>query len=486
MTGTPEESREDPRAKSAQLGAWDAASLVVGIVIGTTIFKQAGVIAQGAASPAMLFGLWALGGFLAFVGALCYAELGATYGGAGGDYQYLTRAFGPWAGFLFGWTQLLVVQTVNIALFAYVFAEYAWKSVWPNFPAPQSALDTPVEWIVTAAATVAVMTIINVIGLRSGKITQNILTALKLAGIALLIAAALLGQARTEVVSTSASAGNWTVAMIMILYAYGGWNDAAFVVAEVRDRQRNVPWALLFGVGFIAATYLAVNAAFVQGLGFAGLQTAGDAPVALMTGWWGASGGRAISAIILISALGAVNGLILSVSRLHAAVGSDHPLFSLLGRWSTRRQAPIGSLVVQAAFTIALLLTVGTRLGQDSLDAAFQAVTGEPLPWKRFYGKFDLLFAVGAPVFWGFFLMTGIAFFVLRIREPDRDRPFRTPLYPLPPLLFCGLCLFGIVSSVRYAGPFTWLGLTPVLIGVIAYFLERIAIRETSKSNGAH
>lgn len=433
------------------------------------------MIAGNTHSPGQLFGLWLLGGGFALIGSLCYAELGATYGAAGGDYHYQTRAFGRGAGFLFGWTQLVVIQTVNIAMFSSVFAEFAWKTCLPQSTAAVSAVTVNL----TAMLTVAAVTGINLIGLQSGKTVQNLLTAGKLAGIALLILAAWFAP-RIDA-PQPASAGDWTVALIMILYAYGGWNDAAFVANEVRDRPRNVPRALSGGVGLVALVYLAVNAAYVGVLGFSGLQHSGDPPVALMTGWFGEAGARAMSAIIMVSALGAVNGLVLSVSRLHAAVGSDHRLFALMGRWSTRHDAPIGSLIVQALFTILLLGLVGTDQGREFLDSIYRQVTGQALPWKEFHGGFDLLFAVGAPVFWTFFLATGVAFFVLRFREPQIDRPFRTPGYPITPLLFCAMCGFGIFASVSYARAFTWLGVIPVLVGMVVYCVEFVVLGPPAK-----
>jgi amino acid transporter len=482
-------AKEAAPPDAARLSAFDAASLVVGIVIGTTIFKAAGFIAGQTPSPLVLFGLWTLGGVLAFVGALCYAELGAAYGGAGGDYHYLTRAFGPWAGFLFGWTQFVVVQTVNIAMFAYVFAEFAWKLIRPPDPAAavgQSVISTtPLDLVLTAAATVALLTAVNLIGLQSGKVTQNFLTAAKLVGLALLILAGVFASPSAATTTAEVKTrGDWTVALILILYAYGGWNDAAYIVTHVRNRQRNVPRALLSGVGAITLIYLAVNLAYVHVLGFGGLQHADKPPVALMTGWWGESGGRAMSAIVMVSALGAVNGLILSVSRLHAAVGSDHRAFSILGRWSNRHDAPVGSLIVQAVFTVLLLALVGTPLGRSLLDAIFRVFTGRPLPWSNYESPFDLLYAVGSPVFWTFFLATGVAFFVLRMREPEIERPFRTPFYPIPPLLFCAMCLFGIWASVRYAGLFTWLGVIPVLVGAVVYVVQRFAWQRRIAASG--
>ncbi len=450
------------------LGAWDASSLVVGIVIGTTIFKAPGYIASQTSSVVQLMGLWAVGGVFAFFGALCYAELAAAYGGAGGDYDYLTRAFGRWAGFLFGWTQLIVTQTVNIGALSAVFAEFALKSYLGGSRDP-----APGEIVLFAAIAVSALTCINLAGLTMGKLTQNLLTAAKLGGVGMIILTAMFtGSGDRTITLAVKTSGDWTTALILILYAFGGWNDAAFVVTEVRDSQRNVPRALLGGVCLITAVYLAVNLSYLSVLGFAGLQHSSRPPEDLMQAWWGEIGGRVINAVVMVSALGAVNGLILSVSRVHAAVGADHRLFSWMGRWSSRHQAPVGSLIVQALFTIALLGLIGTRFGRDFLDRVFLQFFASTLPWERFGGAFDLLVSVGAPVFWLFFLATGLACIVLRVRDPDRPRPFRIPLFPLAPILFCGMCVFGIYASVRWAGALTLLGVLAVALGAVVYAAE--------------
>lgn len=466
-------------SRADALSVWDAASLVVGIVIGTTIFKSPGFIAGHTSSSLQLMALWAVGGVLAFLGALCYAELAATYGKAGGDYYYQSRAFGPWAGFLFGWTQLVVVQTVNIGAFAYIFAE----SLLHLLTAHESEAT---HVTLTAAASVAILTGVNLVGLQFGKITQNLLTLAKVAGIGVLILAAtasFVTQSQIAVPSGElASPPDWTVALILILYAYGGWNDAAYVVTDVRQREQNVPIALMGGVAFITVIYLAVNVAYLVVLGFSGLQQSHQPPADLMSVSWGKSASQGMSFLVMISALGAVNGLILSVSRLHAAVAADHRLFGWMGRWSTRHNAPIGSLVVQAVLTIVLLGLVGLPAGRNFLDRCFQPIAGQPLPWKDFGGGFDLLVAVGAPVFWLFFLATGIAFFVLRVKDRELARPFRTPGFPVSPALFCGMCLFGIFASVRWARAFTLLGIAPVVVGIVVYLTERTLFRPKTVS----
>ncbi|HEY0981254.1 amino acid permease, partial [Schlesneria sp.] len=228
------------RDESGPLSLWDAVSLVIGIVIGSTIYKTPGIICSNVPSPAAALTLWVLCGGLSFVGALCYAELATTYSRSGGEYNYLTRAFGPWAGFLFGWSQLAIIQTGSIGALSYVFAEYAVEV----FHAPPAS----VVWF--ALGSVVGLTLINMLGVHAGRHTQKVLVAAKLLGLVMLIAVGLSSNSGAEMTATKPITGpGWSLAMILVLYAYGGWNDAAFVTAEVRNRSRNIPLALLYGLG---------------------------------------------------------------------------------------------------------------------------------------------------------------------------------------------------------------------------------------------
>ena len=446
--------------ESGSLSVWDAVSLIIGIVIGTTVFKMSGTIFANVPDPWTGLGIWVLCGGLSFVGALCYAELATTYPRLGGEYNYLTRAFGPLTGFLFGWSQLAIIQTGSIGALSYVFAEYAVKVYHVD--------NSAVVWFALGA--VVCLTGLNCLGIRSGKWTQNLLSATKALGLLMLIIGGLSasGSASIEVVKPVEGPG-WSLAMILVLYAYGGWNDAAFVAADVKDRKRNIPRALLLGIGVISACYLLVNAAYLATLGFEGLrgsrQPAGDA----MAKVFGPFGERAISVLVMISALGSVNGLIFSVARLHATVGADHRVFGLLGRWSTWSKAPVWSLLVQGAIAGTMILGVGTKAGRDSLDGALKLVGSAPVPWDRYYGGFETLYAASAPIFWLFFLTTGVACFVLRWKDRDIDRPFRAPWFPLCPLLFSGMCLFGLYSATTYAAPLLPLIAVPFLLGLPLY-----------------
>ena len=228
------EPEGDPTEKRpAELGLWDAVSVIVGIVVGVSIFKAPPAVFSNVGSPWEGIAAWGLGGLVALVGALCYAELATTYPGSGGDYLYLTRAYGPLVGFLFAWTRLAVILTGNIAALAYVFADYAVTLF--RHADPRAAV-----WFASAA--VAGLTLFNVLGLKVGKSLQNVLSVSKVLGLAgLLITGLLKGSATSWHASQPATGPGFGLAMVLVLYAYGGWNDAVFVAADVREPRRNMP-----------------------------------------------------------------------------------------------------------------------------------------------------------------------------------------------------------------------------------------------------
>jgi amino acid transporter len=184
--------------------------------------------------------------------------------------------------------------------------------------------------------------------------------------------------------------------------------------------------------------------------------------------------------LVMLCALGAINGLIFTGSRIYVGMGSDHRVFAWLSRWNARRTAPIRSLLVQTTFTLLLIVVVGTAAGQGWVDSALSLVGLEPLPWGKYYGGFNTLVAATSPVFWGFFLLTGFSLFILRAKDHSIRRPFSAPLYPLEPILFCGMCYFMLFSAIEYAEGLALLGLVPVAIGLPLYWLSQIAGRNNS------
>lgn len=487
-----EEARERIQSDPAMpipptLGLWDAVSIIVGIVVGTAIFKSPTMVFQNVAGPWSAIGVWLLGGLLSLNGALCYSELATTYPRSGGDYHYLSQAFGRWMGFLFGWAQLAVILTASIAAMAYAFADYGVR-LWSYDPNETSAT----LWL--AIGSIVVLSLANLLGVLFGKLVQNLLSAVKILGLVGVVLAGVGhtlwagGAANSLRASTPMEGPGLGLALVFVLYAYGGWNDTAFVAAEVRKQKRNLPLALFLGIGLITIVYLLVIMGYMLVLGFDGARetyTPAADVMKLALSPWGASAGRlggsAISTLVMISALGAINGLILTGSRVYASLGSDHRVFAGLARWNQRRGAPVMALVVQGAIAVLLVLAVGTTQARYAIDRTLAIAGLDGLPWEQYGGGFEMLVSATAPVFWTFFFLTGVSLFVFRWIDPDRPRPFRTPLFPLPPVIFCVTCCYMFYSSLTYAQGLSIIGLLPLAVGVPLYLISDWKRRRVSE-----
>lgn len=462
--------KSDETKIQPRLGLWDAVSIIVGIVVGTSIFRASAAIFNFAGGPWTALGLWVAGGFLAWCGAVCYAELATTYPRDGGDYEYLNRAFGRWCGFLFAWAQLTTIISGNIAIMAYVFADYA-GHLWP--PLRNHELLLTISPIVVLSA-------VNAAGIAAGKFTQNALTVAKVIGLAGLVAAALLTTSAASIqpqaeatAPANASPANLSLALVFVLYAYGGWAHTAYVAAEVRDQRRNLPRALVLGIAGITLVYLAVNGAYLYALGFNTARHATAPAADVLEHACGAWGGRAISILVMLSALGAINGMILTAARIYAVWGDDYPALAWLATWDKRRTAPVAAITVQAVIATALVLVVGTSAGRSSFDWTLGLLGLSALPWNKYAGGFETLVAGSAPAYWALTLLTGIAVFTLRRRDRKRPRPFSIPFYPVPAIIFCCTCLFMLRASLDYARGLSLLGFIPLAIGVAAWFVMR-------------
>jgi amino acid transporter len=489
-----EKAREGTQPVLARLGLFDAVSIIVGIVIGATIYKSPQLIMANVASPAWGLGAWALGGVLSLIGALCYAELASAYPRIGGDYVYLSRAYGSWCGFLFGWAQLAVILPSSIGSMAFVFGDYAVR-IWDP-PRTIGSLEVPREvWAaLLGAAAVAVLSLTNILGVVLGKWTQNLLSLLKVIGLGAIVFAgfkfgkpdAILAGLPPDKVPTGEAAEriSFGLAMIFVLYAYGGWNDTAFVAAEVRNR-RNILRALVLGTGLITVIYLAVNVAYLAALGFETMRDSGTVAAEVGNKAWGADGVRAISVLVMVSALGAINGLVFTGSRVYAALGAENSLFARLGRWSPRFGSPVWALLLQAAITLAMIAGVGTPFGRDAIDTAMKQLLQREkgMPWGQYFGGFETLVSGTAPVFWSFFLLSGLSLFALRERDPHIERPFRVPLFPLLPLIFCGTCGYMLYSAIDYAKYIALIGAVPLAVGLPLYWISRRTVADDTKGS---
>lgn len=413
----------------------DAIALIVGVVIGAGIFETPALVAANTGNATFLLLTWLIGGIVSIIGALCYSELATTYPHVGGNYFYLKRAFGDETAFLFAWARMSVIQTGSIVLLAFVFGDYA----------TQLASLGPLSPSIYAALAVAFLTALNIIGLQFGKQTQNWLTAAKVLGLILVVLVGLFLAPAVDVapVAREPITGSWGLAMLFVLLSYGGWNEAAYISAEIRDGRRNILRSLLWSIGIITAIYLLINLACLRGLGFAGMAQSSAVAADLLRRPFGEVGAKLISLLIAISTLGAINATIFTGARTNFALGQDFSLFGFLGRWKPRPSAPTPAFLLQGAIALALVvLGTITRKG------------------------FETMVDYTAPVFWFFFLLSGISLLVLRRREPDRVRPFQVPLYPYIPLLFCAVCGYLLYSSLAYTGLGAIAGIVMVGLGI--------------------
>jgi amino acid transporter len=422
-------------APKAILTTRDTVAIIVGLVIGAGIFRFPPLVAANSPHESAFYLLWIIGGAISLVGALCYAELATAYPSAGGDYHFIQRAFGRTLSFLFGWARLAVITTGAIALLGYTFGDYASTllRLGPNSSA------------IYAALAVLALTAVNLLGIRETKGTQNVLTSLLVLGVIAVIVTGLLLVAPAPAPAAPAAPKPWTAApfaMLFILFTYSGWNEAAYVSAELKER-RSMVVALALSLALVTVLYLAINYAYVRGLGFQGVAKSDTVAADLMKLYFGATGANIISAVVCLAALTSINATIIAGARSNYALGRDWPLFGWMGRWDDRTDAPRNSLYVQGAFALALVLG------------------------GAFTDQVKTMIEYTSPVFWFFFMMTGIALFVLRARDPGAPRPFKVPLYPLTPLIFVLTCAYLLYSSLAYVKGGAWAGVAVLAVGLV-------------------
>jgi basic amino acid/polyamine antiporter, APA family len=414
-----------------ELSLFDSACIIMGIIIGAGIYETAPLVAKCLGSGPGVMLTWLTGGFLALTGALCYAELATTYPREGGDYVYLTRAYGRWSGYMFGWAQLAIVRPGDIALMAFIFARYA-QTLYAPFP------DSGLFYAATA---IVVLTVINILGVKAGKWTQNLLTVSKILG---LVAISVVGLTAPPQASLPSAPESFTweglqLACILVFFTFGGWNEMAYVAAEIKRPDQNIVRALVAGTLAVTALYLLINGAFLSALGLSSMANSKAVAVEMVGRAFPQAAGRVIAVIICISALGAVNGLVFTGARISYALGADHKSFRPLGRWSQGLGTPVWALVVQGALSLAIVLAA-----RSFIDTILYT----------------------APVVWLFFLATALSVIVLRRKEPRTLRPYKVLAYPLFPLVFAACCIFMLFSSTSYALARKPLGLL-ILMGIL-------------------
>lgn len=437
----------ESRPLPPRLSLWDATSLIIGIIIGVGIYKTPALIFSNVAGPWEALSVWLFCGILSIIGALCFAELASTYPRSGGEYVYLSRAYGSWVGFLFAWAQLTIIRTGGgIAAVAYVFADYA-TTLWNLGPG---------STVIYAVAAIVGLTGINILGVNPGRWAQNALTVAKIIGLGGIVLAGFLAAAPPAIAAPPTSLEpSFALAMLLAFYTYDGWNEAAYVAAEVRDQRRTLPQALILGTVLVMVIYLLINAAFLTSLGFSAAASSNAIAADVLTLSLGESSGKAMSVLVMVSALGAMHGTIFTGSRIYREMGTDYRAFTLLGRWNQRLGTPVWSLMIQAAICIGMVLAVAA--------------------WYTNTDDFEAILKCTSVVFWMFFLLTGLSLIVLRRKDRDVERPFRVPGYPVLPLVFCLWCAYMVYGSFIFAPKESLVGVAILLAGLPLYFLPRPA-----------
>lgn len=488
------------------LGRLDATMVVAGSMIGSGVFIVSADIARLVGAPGWLLAVWLVTGVLTVVGAMSYGELAGMMPRAGGQYVFLREAYSPFWGFLYGWTLFLVIQTGTISAVAVAFARFA--GVLAPWISPSRWIVAPIDITsgyavslstqqLVAIVLVALLTFINTRGLQLGKLIQNAFTSTKLASLLALAAIGLvLGAGGTlhanfqaawsprdvvEVIpdvpflpATSAGAGLYgllvafCVAQVGSLFASVAWENVTFVASEVREPQRNVPLALAAGSGIVIALYFLSNLAYLGALPLSAIQHAPDDRVATaaLQAIFGPAGAGVMALAIIVSTFGCNNGLILTGARVYYAMARDGLFFASAGRLN-RRHVPSAGLLLQGLWASVLILP-RTRL-RDAAGAVLTDAAGAPRYGNLYSNLLDyVVFSVLI-----FYILTIVALFVMRVRQPHAERPYRAFGYPVLPALYVLAATAIVLVLAAYRSQTTWPGLVIVLTGVPVYFLWR-------------
>jgi amino acid transporter len=436
----PEIDNAQPRAS---LSVVDGVSITVGIVIGIGIFKLPSLVAMNVPDGLTFVAVWIVGGLITLIGALVYAELAATYPSTGGEYHFLSRALGQPTGFMFAWARISVIQTGAIAAVAFVFGDYAQQVIPLGNYGPA----------IYAASSLVALTLINIVGTYEGKYAQHVLAALTIVAVLAVIVAGLTAPgpaAAAPAATAQVSLSALGLALLFVLFTYGGWNEAAYISGEVENPGRNMIRILGFGLGAVAIIYVLMNIAYLHVLGLEGLRKSSAVGADTMRHAFGGGAALALSLAICATSLSTLNATIFTGARVYHALGEDLTALRGIGTWSGIGNSPRKALALQGVIAFALVV--------------FGAVTRN---------GFQTMVEYTFPVFWLFLLLVGVSYFVLRSRDPDRPRPFRAPLYPLTPAVFVLTCAYLFYSSVTYSGVGSLVGLAVLVAGFPLLLLLR-------------
>jgi APA family basic amino acid/polyamine antiporter len=423
-----------------ELSTFDLSMIAVGATIGSGIFLTPSIVAGHLPATLPFLSVWALGGLVALSGALTFAELAGALPGSGGMYVYLSRAYHPLVGFLFGWAYLLVVNTGGIAALSIAFATYLGFFI----PLPDAGVPA------VAITGLLCLTLLNIIGVKVGGRLADVFTLLKLAGIGGLIVGGLAGGARSMLTLESGTAtfspGAIAAAMVGVLWSYGGWQHASFTAGEARTPSRSVPLAMVAGASIVTLVYLLANLAYLSAMTPAALAATPRPAADVMTGVLGPGGGALIAAAIALSTFGSVSIYTLTAPRIYFAMAADGSFFRGVAAIHPRFRTPVTAILLQSGWAILLIL---------------------------FWRTFDRLISYVVFTDWIFFGLAGAAVFVLRRKLPDIARPYRTWGYPVTPLFFTGIAAWFVLNTLVQQPAQAWAGLLFLFGGIPVYFIWR-------------
>lgn len=450
-----------------QLGMFDSTMMMVGLVIGSGIFLTTGIMAQYLPSPALILLTWIVGGLITLTGALTYAELGAAMPKAGGQYVYLREAYGPLAGFLFGWILFLVTMTGSIAALGVAFAEY-FGYFFPSFSFENTFFSIGIPFLdsrthytlsmgqLVALAVIVLLSVFNYIGVVFGKMIQNIVTVVKIGALLILIIAGItIGKGTAvdfSVNPTGLSFGRlvigFGVALIAITWSFDGWNNITYAAGEIKNPKRNLPFSLVVGTIIITVLYALTNYVYFKALPVGDMAGVVRIAEKATTTLYGSTTAGFLSAAVLISVFGALNGAIFVGPRVYYAMASDKLFFQRVARVHPRFRTPAFSIIIQTIW--ACVLTVS--------------------------GTFEQLFTFVVFVTVLFYILTAASVFTLRKKYPDLPRPYKTWGYPVIPIIFIvtqgGILLNTLIE--RPVESLAGLGFTVIGLPVYCYWKRKI------------
>ncbi|HZQ50715.1 MAG TPA: amino acid permease [Bryobacteraceae bacterium] len=438
------------------LGLWSAISIVIGTVIGSGVFLVPSTMISFVGSVKILFLVWIVAGLLSLFGALTYAELAAAMPEAGGEYVYLSAAYGPFWGYIYGWTQFWVAKSGSIATLAAGFYTYltaffpvlgASLLVIPLHVGPGGSLLEIHYGQLVAIGVILILAVVNYVGVRSGGNLQVFVTAVKLLLIAGIIVVGLcsgrgdFSHLGARIVSVGGMAG-FFAAMVSALWAYDGWNNVSMVSSEIRDPKRNLPRSLILGTSAVIATYILINIAYFYVMAPAQVAASHRVAADVMSSLYGRAAAGAVTVAVLISIFAALNGSILSGSRVPYAMARDGLFFRTAAKVHPQYRTPGNSMILLCLWSCIVVLS----------------------------GWYDDLYNFVIFGSWILYLMTAVSVFVLRKKRPDLPRPYRVIGYPVVPVLFVAVASLLLVSTVQTRPRESLMGLGLMALGIPFYF----------------